>query len=208
MERPPFRLFLQVTILSLFDIISTKFLNSLCSVAGATTVTVSSNSATPLTSLSTVPISMLHQQLLLQSGAGGVRQLFFPVNFGNRSGAPPRYIQVRQVTMGGQQGVLSLPRFGTPITMRTITHPAVNVTQTGPQQVQPAPEQVVAPVKPATVVSTGDTHIVLSSEVPDAAQVSFQFLCISLSFCGGKNNKEEINQWWKINKISIFMPIF
>lgn len=146
---------------------------------------------------------MLHQQVLVQSGAGGVRQLFFPVNFGNlnRGGTAPRYIQVRQVTMGGQQGVLSLPRFGTPITMRTIAHPAVNVTQTGPQQVQPAPEQAVAPVKPATVVSTGDTHIVISSsEVPDTAQVSFQFLCTSSSLHSVEKKR--------INKISVFLCQF
>ena len=124
----------------------------------------SSTPAAPLTSLagvSTVPISMLHQQLLVQSGAGGVRQLLFPLSFSSaRGGASPRYIQVRQVTMSGQPGVLSFPaRFGTPITMRAVTHPVV-------AQPQVQPEQVVAPVKSST-----DTNVTVSSEVPSTTQV-------------------------------------
>ncbi|XP_046636432.1 mucin-17-like isoform X4 [Daphnia pulicaria] len=139
---------------------------------GATTVTVSS-AATPLTSLtgvSTVPIGMLHQQLLVQSGTGGVRQLLFPLNFSSSRGgaSTPRYIQVRQVTMSGQPGVLSFPaRFGAPITMRAVAHTAVNVTQPGQQQIQQAQEQTVTAVKPAV---TGDTHVILSSEIPVATQ--------------------------------------
>lgn len=144
----------------------------------ATTVTVSSASAasaTPLTSLagvSTVPIGMLHQQLLVQSGAGGVRQLLFPLNFSSARGgtSAPRYIQVRQVTMSGQPGVLSFPaRFGTPITMRAVAHTAVNVTHPGQQQTQQGQEQNAT--FPAKSVVTGDTHVILSSEIPIANQV-------------------------------------
>ncbi|KZS10908.1 Uncharacterized protein APZ42_024539 [Daphnia magna] len=145
----------------------------------ATTVTVSSASAasaTPLTSLagvSTVPIGMLHQQLLVQSGAGGVRQLLFPLNFSSARGgtSAPRYIQVRQVTMSGQPGVLSFPaRFGTPITMRAVAHTAVNVTHPGQQQTQQGQEQNAT--FPAKSVVTGDTHVILSSEIPIANQSS------------------------------------
>ena len=152
------------------------FLISCYPVSGsATTVTVSSGSATPLTSLtgvSTVPIGMLHQQLLVQSGAGGVRQLLFPLNFSSSRGgtSAPRYIQVRQVTMSGQPGVLSFPaRFGTPITMRALAHTAVNVqTQPGQQQIQQTQEPTVTTVKPAMA---GDTHVILSSDIPVATQV-------------------------------------
>ncbi|KAI9563042.1 hypothetical protein GHT06_010499 [Daphnia sinensis] len=142
----------------------------------ATTVTVSSASATPLTSLagvSTVPIGMLHQQLLVQSGSGGVRQLLFPLNFSSARGgtSAPRYIQVRQVTMSGQPGVLSFPaRFGTPITMRAVAHTAVNVTHPGQQQTSQAQEQNTT--FPAKTAVPGDTHVILSSEIPIANQSS------------------------------------
>ena len=155
------------------------FLTSFCPISGvATTVTVSSASATPLTSLtgvSTVPIGMLHQQLLVQSGTGGVRQLLFPLNFSSSRGgaSTPRYIQVRQVTMSGQPGVLSFPaRFGAPITMRAVAHTAVNVTQPGQQQIQQAQEQAATAVKPSVA---GDTHVILSSEIPVATQVRTYF---------------------------------
>ncbi|XP_059353017.1 mucin-5AC-like [Daphnia carinata] len=142
----------------------------------ATTATVSSAPPTPLTSLagvSTVPIGMLHQQLLVQSGSGGVRQLLFPLNFSSARGgtSAPRYIQVRQVTMSGQPGVLSFPaRFGTPITMRAVAHTAVNVTHPGQQQTQQTQEQNAA--FPAKSAVPGDTHVILSSEIPIANQSS------------------------------------
>ena len=141
-------------------------------------MTVSSASATPLTSLagvSTVPISMLHQQLLVQAGTGGVRQLLFPLNFSAaRGGASPRYIQVRQVTMSGQPGVISFPtRFGTPITMRAVPHATVSVTQPGQpvQQEQITTTPVVMPTSKQTPVSTGG-DVVISSETPNPTQVS------------------------------------
>lgn len=111
-----------------------------------------------------------------------MRQLLFPLNFSSSRGgaSTPRYIQVRQVTMSGQPGVLSFPaRFGAPITMRAVAHTAVNVTQPGQQQIQQAQEQTVTALKPAV---TGDTHVILSSEIPVATQVRIDFF-LHLNFC-------------------------
>lgn len=128
---------------------------------------------------------MLNQHLLLQAGTGGVRQLLFPLNFTpGRGGSSPRFIQVRQVTMGGQSGVLSFPaRFSTPITMRAVTHQTVNVTQTGQpvqqtvtDQLQTVTPVVTTTIKPATI-SSGDTPVVIATEVSAATQVVFVKLC-------------------------------
>jgi hypothetical protein len=99
-----------------------------------------------------------------------VRQLLFPLNFSSSRGgtSAPRYIQVRQVTMSGQPGVLTFPaRYGAPITMRAVAHTAVNVSQPG-QQIQQVQEQAVTAVKSSV---SGDTHVILSSEIPVATQV-------------------------------------
>ena len=87
---------------------------------------MASTVSNPLVSTGAVPIAMLQQQLLVTSQAG-VRQVLFPVNisgvrqFVGARGAATRFISVRQVTVGGTSGFISLPaRLAAPITMRTV----------------------------------------------------------------------------------------
>ena len=147
--------------------------------SGTTTVTTTSLSS--LTGMSaTIPIGMLNstpfpQHLLVQAaGTGNTRQLLLhPVNFttttrAGSTGQHTRLIQVRQVTVGGQPGVLSFPaRF--PITMRTVNHhPAAMVNAIQPQD-QPPTLVVTAPAatKPPPPPSS-DVIIPVAPAVPAA----------------------------------------